>query len=73
MVLNLAKSFGLTPADRHNLIRDHVMRYDPEALFGPAPVLTAEATAKAPASPSSSQSMLGLLRRLDGPGPGKPN
>jgi P27 family predicted phage terminase small subunit len=67
LAIMLARRFGLTPVDRHKLIRDHAMRNDAEALFARAPVLPGETTENEPAS------VLGLLHRLDSPGPRKPN
>jgi len=74
MTLTLMRRFGMTPVDRHKLIRDHAMRADVEALFARGPILEAETpTAPAKPAPQDSVEILGLLSRLDSPGPGKPN
>jgi phage terminase small subunit len=74
MMLGLARKFGLTPVDRHKLVCDHAVRE--EERFGPAPALpeprVGSEIASVPAC-SPPQSLLGLLRQLDSPGPGKPN
>lgn len=68
MMLKLAEKFGLTPHDRHKLIRDHAMRADDMTLFNRAGRSEQQRPAAADDKPDEQQqpsSAIGTLDQLD--------